>query len=163
LGSPATIEGYYQEIGRAGRDQKPALALMLCSIGDRRMHDFFFERDYPDTSELARAYRALSDEPVFKGSLAKKLGLDDEVLAKILERLYAHGGAQIDYEDRVTRGGDAFMRNYPKQRAARAALLAHMGAYIQHDGCRMAALVHHFGDSEDTCKQCGTCDRCQPS
>jgi DNA topoisomerase-3 len=163
LASPATVEGYYQEIGRAGRDQKPALAVMLCSIGDRRMHDFFFERDYPDTSELARSYAQLSDVPVFKGSLARKLGLEDDALDRILDRLYAHGGALIDYDDQVTRGSDAFTRNYPKQRAARAALLAHMKHYIQDDGCRMAALVHHFGDHEDGCKPCGTCDRCQPA
>ncbi|HEX6242106.1 MAG TPA: ATP-dependent DNA helicase RecQ, partial [Polyangiales bacterium] len=89
--SPATLEGYYQEIGRAGRDGLPALALMLCSVGDRRMHDFFFDRDYPDTQELARAYQQLGAEPVFKGTLARKLGLDDEVIDRILEKLWTHG------------------------------------------------------------------------
>jgi DNA topoisomerase III len=163
VASPATVEGYYQEIGRAGRDQKPALAVMLCSIGDRRMHDFFFERDYPDTNELVRAFEQLSDAPVFKGSLARKLGLEDDALDRILDRLYAHGGALIDFDDQVTRGHDGFLRGYPKQRATRAALLAHMSRYIQGDGCRMAALVHHFGDHEDERKQCGSCDRCQPA
>jgi DNA topoisomerase-3 len=163
VASPATVEGYYQEIGRAGRDQKPALAVMLCSIGDRRMHDFFFERDYPDTNDLVRAFELLSDVPVFKGSLARKLGLDDDALDRVLDRLYAHGGALIDYEDQVTRGSAAFLRNYPKQRATRAALLAHMNRYVRCEGCRMAALVHHFGDAEDDRKQCGSCDRCQPA
>jgi DNA topoisomerase-3 len=163
LASPATVEGYYQEIGRAGRDQKPALALMLCSIGDRRMHDFFFERDYPDLSELARAFAQLSDTPMFRGSLASKLGLEDDVLDRVLDRLFGHGGVSIDYDDQVTRGSDAFLLSYPKQRATRAALLSHMNRYIQGEGCRMAALVHHFGDAEDERKPCGTCDRCQPA
>jgi superfamily II DNA helicase RecQ len=126
------------------------------------MHEFFFERDYPDTRELERVYERLSDQPVFKGSLARTLGLDDEVLERRLDKLWVHGGALIDHDDQVLRGHAEFRRTYPKQRASRAAQIAHMARYIYGESCRMLALVRHFGDQEDGGEACGLCDRCRP-
>jgi DNA topoisomerase-3 len=163
LASPATVEGYYQEIGRAGRDGEPSLALMLCSPNDRRMHEFFFERDYPETQALERVYTRLFDTPQYKGSLARKLGLEDEELDRILDKLWIHGSAFVDHDDQVTRGNDDFRVRYPKQRASRAAQLAHMANYVYTDDCRMLALVRHFGDRADSGQRCGMCDRCRPS
>src|SRR5580658_2540885 len=44
---PATVEGYYQEIGRAGRDGAPCRAVLFHSFADTKTHEFFHERDYP--------------------------------------------------------------------------------------------------------------------
>ena len=53
---PGSIEAYYQEIGRAGRDGEPSHAILMHSYADRYTHDFFFERDYPDIKLLDQIY-----------------------------------------------------------------------------------------------------------
>jgi len=159
-GLPATLEGYYQEIGRAGRDGAMSRTFLMHSYADQRTHDFFLNRDYPPVEQLAEVYRTLGEEPRAVEELREGSQLGEEEFDKALEKLEIHGGARHDFGGNVTAGGPGWKKTYTVQAQYRAEQFAKVLRYTELNECRMSALVRHFGDVEDAKQACGVCDVC---
>ena len=167
---PGSLEGYYQEIGRAGRDGLPSRAILMHSYADIRTHEFFLKRDYPPMDAVQRVYRALTSEPQPLDDIRQNLltdpkndDLDEETFAKAIEKLFIHGGAQVDYNNFAVRGDNQWSAPYTKQSGFRRNQLELVQKFVDGHQCRMAALVLHFGDLKDGQTRCGLCDFCNPS
>ena len=161
LALPGSVEAYSQEIGRAGRDGKPARAVLLCSWSDRKTHEFFLNKSYPDSKALVRLMASLDDEPRSSEWARRSSGLDEPTFAAALDKLWIHGGALIDADQGVRRGSDGWREPYAAQRLHREEAIDRVVRFADGGRCRVLSLLDHFGD-KDGGGPCGICDQCAP-
>lgn len=160
---PGSVEAYYQEIGRAGRDGLASRTVLLHSFADRKTQEFLLDRSYPPLNDLQRVAEALRVNMLSFEELLAKLSMDRETLERCVEKLVSQGAAAADFDGSIRCTGEAnWERDYDAQLRHRHEQIDRMIAFAEGNGCRMAALVRHFGDKTDSGQPCGCCDFCNP-
>ncbi len=179
---PGSIEAYYQEIGRAGRDGLPSTCVLLFNYADKNTHDFFIEGSYPDISTVKNVYGALLGTGLKRielttAQIAKMASEKNEMAVQSALYLLERAG-HISREAPVARGARApraivmldnapiaSLRVDPRQIAGRADLerrkLRELINLCYTDYCYRAHILNYFGDRSHE-RQCGTCGNCRP-
>ena len=154
---PGSLEAYYQEAGRAGRDGLPARATLLYATRDAMLQEHFIETSSPTEDQLRRVHGLLGGEDEMGGlssdEITQRSGLKETVVRVAMEQLAAVKG---DMNGEAMR---QIMEMAERRKDHKRMLLRTMTQYAQTEDCRRRYMLDYFGDHEVTEVE-ACCDNC---
>jgi superfamily II DNA helicase RecQ len=173
---PDSLEAYYQEVGRAGRDGQPAYGLLLFNYADKWIPELFIDASHPSPDFLQDVFGRLlaSGQPVVIGDAWRKVSarMDQKFhsavtilhRASYVQRMHTAAGSGV----RILRSNDPKLLdfNFEELERRREFEYRKLGVMLQYASrfkkhCYRSYVLRYFGEWTNI-RDCGNCSRCAP-
>ena len=163
---PESVDEYYQELGRAGRDGEPATAALHYRPEDLALRKFFTART-PDRGRLRGVYEVVeaAGRPIPPARIGKELDLATRSITGAVNLLADAGvlgtarkGVRIVDPVGADEAAERAVQTAEERERIERSRLEMMRAYAENRDCRRAFLLGYFGEERLT--DCGHCDTC---
>jgi len=163
-----SVDAYYQGIGRAGRDGKPAEAILFYRPEDLNLWRFFAGSGQVDADQMAQVAEAVqeADGPITAETICEEVDLSRTKVTAAISHLEETGavdvlptGEIVAADNDVSESAEEAAAAQERLRAFAQSRLEMMRGYADMAGCRREYILNYFGEGYPP--PCDNCDNCE--